>query len=188
MWLVHNSSSLLTPFPAPAWVLPMSLQSFRRTYSGLGSSVGCSADICSSVVLSTCCRGIPAPPWSLPKLPGAAGESLPQHLEHLLPSSFSHLGDCSVVPHTFSPLTPQCLYGALSFLKHHRRGATSSAEGLSCALRWGPVELAGTGCVRHEAAPAPPHRDCPCSPTTTKTLTSTPHIFIYNTKQHQLQK
>lgn len=36
-----------------------------------------------------------------------------RRLEHLLPSSFSHLEACSAVPHTFSPLPPHCLCGAL---------------------------------------------------------------------------
>ena len=141
-------------------------------------------DICSSMVLSMCCRGIPAPPWSFPKLPGAAGESLPQHLEHLLPSSFSHLRVCSVVSHAFSPLTPRCLRGALFFVKLHCRGATARLRG--SAVPCGRSSEAAY--VRHEAAPASPHGDCPCSPTTTKTLMSTPHTLIYDTKQHQLQK
>jgi len=30
------------------------------------------------------------------------------------------------------------------------------AEGLGCALQWGRLELAGTGCARHRAAPVSP--------------------------------
>ena len=43
--------------------------------------------------------GQPASPWSSPQ---AAGESLLRRLEHLLPSFFTDLGVCSVVPLTSS--------------------------------------------------------------------------------------
>ena len=88
LWSDHNSSSpLLLPshtFPllrcgiskgcsASGWTCstvessPHGPQFLQRicTCSGLGSSMGCSVDICSRVVLSTGCRQIPAPPWSL---------------------------------------------------------------------------------------------------------------------------
>lgn len=127
-----------------------------------------------------------APRWSLPKLPGAVKEALIQGLRHLLPSSFSHLGVCSVFPHTFPPLTPHCLCGALCFLKHYRRSVTNSAEGQLCPAG-GQLEPARTDCVRHEAAPASPHRNCLCSTPPLHKPWHLHHIHsIYDTKQHQL--
>ena len=52
------------------------------TFCGIGTSTGCRVDICFDVVLSTPGRGQPVSPWSSS---GAAGVSLFQYLEHLLP-------------------------------------------------------------------------------------------------------
>lgn len=45
-----------------------------------------------------------------------------------------------------------------------------------------------TQALRSHMCPAPPHGDCPCSPSVTTTLTSALHAFTQDTKQHQLQK
>ena len=87
-WLqsLHNSSSLLL-LPLQAFPLLCEsfhgLQSFRKsmlqhrpqflheisTCSGMGFSMGCSVGICSSVVLSTCCREISVLAAGPPPLP-----------------------------------------------------------------------------------------------------------------------
>lgn len=127
--------------------------------SSLGSSMGRSVSICSSVLspkISRGCRGIFAP--------------APEAPSPLLLLSLWGLQCCS--SHFFLPsLLTACvvLCGALSFLKHYCRGATNSAEGLSCALhwvQWSSLELAVSGMrqaqpLLTETVPAAPPKKKP---------------------------
>lgn len=113
---MHHSSCLQ---PAPVWAL-QGLQHFQgiSTCCSMGSSEGCSADVCSGMVLSMDYWQIPAPPWfssgaTTPTISAAAPWAL-------LPSPSSMtLVTAWLCLTILSPLTPlsaeQCF---LLFLKY----------------------------------------------------------------------
>lgn len=96
----------------------------------MGSSTGCIMDICCTMVLSTGCRKIPAPPSSPPQ----AGETyLPWCFLSLLPFLFPWcLQGFSRFFSSHSSVPMQCFYPFL----HYHRDATILADGFSCVLQW----------------------------------------------------
>lgn len=94
-----------------------------------------------------------APPWSPPP---AAEESLLQCMEHLF-HSFSDFAVHRAISCTFFPQCSHCHAVFCSFL--HR--LSLRCHQLGCCAQVspvvGPLELAGTSCVCHGAAPASPH-------------------------------
>ena len=103
LWSIHNSPSLLlllTLFPSFSMGPLLRLQFLQviSACSDMGSSMGCSVDTCSIMVSSMGCREIPTPQWSLHRLQGILYCST---WSTSSPSSFSDLGACRTVSHTF---------------------------------------------------------------------------------------
>lgn len=134
----------LTPLPCRSAFLHG-----RSTYSSMGSSLGCSVDICSPITLNMGCKEMHAAPRSPPQI---TWESLPWCMEDLLILwcvltglfQFSHTSH--ILLHSFF---------AHSLTRFHCNSSVSDWQSL-----WGQLEAA----VASTGQPtAPPHRG-PCSP------------------------
>jgi len=124
---------------------PWAAVSFRaRSPTPLRSYVGCKGTTCLTMVFSRGCSGIPAQvPGAPPPPPPPSSPRARRAVSHILPSPPSR-----VLPFLTRTL-PRCRHSGC------RAGPWPAA---------GPLKLAGTGCVRHGAAPAAPHRGTPRSP------------------------
>lgn len=159
---VLSWAAVLHDKPTPSWALhrPEIFQDISICF-GMGSSTGCSADICSTVVLSMDCREISV----LPSFPQwASDEYLPWCLEALPPHPPPlFLVFARLFLTLFSSLPMQQFY---PFLCYHR-GDNSPSWLMGSAGSWlggSMVEPPGTGCglarqtlnASHEATPAAP--------------------------------